>query len=553
MRRFLLLLAILCLPALPVIAQEGDGIEPPGTWFPVETLNAGLAPVPDYVLRDTPQGAVESFLDLVDDGDLDAAAHLLDLTSVPPEDQALRGPVLAMQLHSVLERRAILSWSMLLERPDGVDSRAPDSAAMAGQPRRSLILGVLSINGREAAIRLNRVRPNGGDPVWVFSNRTVQRVPELYQRYGPTRMERALPEWTKMETLVGLRAFELFGLPLTLLLAWITARLTYDVFQRLSRRAKGYWSTIALKALRWPLIIVFTTTVVLLVALKIFNVSGGLAAVLTPLTLIGYVVAFLMFSLSLLDTALDRVVTLDSDKLADPENSTIRNYATLMTAGRRFVMVIGVIVGLGIVLASANVFRSLGFSLLASAGALTLILGFAARHVLGNILASLQIALNRSARIGDRVIYDGRYCTVERIHFTYIQLKTWTDNRMIVPVSKFVGDEFENWSMVTGSMVCRVPITFEQDVDIDAVQEIFDRLCGENEDVVESVDNAAVAYSQDAFGITMEFRFRVDDPNKTYQAQYDMLEAVVKEVQAKEREDGIKMLARVGMDDLTRA
>ena len=59
---------------------------------------------------------------------------------------------------------------------------------------------------------------------------------------------------------------------------------------------------------------------------------------------------------------------------------------------------------LGFVLTSINSFQSLGLSLLASAGAVTVVLGFAAREVLGNILASVQIALNRSARIGDQLI-----------------------------------------------------------------------------------------------------------------------------------------------------
>ncbi len=36
---------------------------------------------------------------------------------------------------------------------------------------------------------------------------------------------------------------------------------------------------------------------------------------------------------------------------------------------------------------------------------MTIVLGFAARNVLGNIMASLQIALNQSARVGDRVVY----------------------------------------------------------------------------------------------------------------------------------------------------
>ena len=116
-------------------------------------------------------------------------------------------------------------------------------------------------------------------------------------------------------------------------------------------------------------------------------------------------------------------------------------------------LVFAVIIGLGVLLHELHLFRTVGLSLLASAGVIGLVLGFAAREVLGNILASLQIALNRSARIGDQVIFDDRWCTVERIHFTYVQLRIWTGNRYVVPVAHFVSEPFENLTMVEPEMM----------------------------------------------------------------------------------------------------
>ena len=490
----------------------------------------------------TPQGALESFLDALDRGDAAAAAHVLNLADIPPAEQSGRGPELARELGSVLRRRAVISWAKLLERPDALDARQSSSVAMAGEPRRSLLIGVIDEGAREAAIRLNRVRPAEGDPVWVFSNRTVDQIPALYDRYGPTRMERALPPWMKRETLLGLKLWELVGLPLAFLAAWIAGALTRRLFHALSARATGLRARIFLHAVRWPSIIVVCTTVILYAALVIFSVSATIASVLTPMILIGYVVAILLFAVSVLDTLLDRIVTFDADKLADPDHSTARTYATLLTAGRRALLVAGFVLGIGIVLASANLFRTLGFSLLASAGALTLVIGFAARHVLGNILASLQIAINRSARIGDQVVFDGEYATVERIHFTFVQLKTMKDNRLIVPVSSFVNDQFENWSMVDGGMTCHVPVTFAQTADLAAMQTRFRGLV-EDEPLIPDKDSAhAWVMSQDALGITVRFQFRVEDPTETWSTERRMQERILKSAQDLQAESGRTVL-----------
>jgi small-conductance mechanosensitive channel len=145
--------------------------------------------------------------------------------------------------------------------------------------------------------------------------------------------------------------------------------------------------------------------------------------------------------------------------------------------------------------------RTQGFSLLASAGVLTLIFGFAARrHVLGNIVASLQIALNKSARIGDRVYFEDQWCTVERIYFTYVQLMRWDSVRLIVPVSEFLGDTFINLTKEETSMIRTVVLTLSNDFDISRLRRDFFDLLRDRDDIVEKDAAAVRVVSQDAIG-----------------------------------------------------
>lgn len=85
----------------------------------------------------------------------------------------------------------------------------------------------------------------------------------------------------------------------------------------------------------------------------------------------------------------------------NPAHEDRWKYARKLETQTRFLVrsliVLIVIVGLGVALMTFGTVRQLGASLLASAGIGGIILGFAARPVLGNLLAGMQIALSGRA------------------------------------------------------------------------------------------------------------------------------------------------------------
>jgi small-conductance mechanosensitive channel len=90
--------------------------------------------------------------------------------------------------------------------------------------------------------------------------------------------------------------------------------------------------------------------------------------------------------------------------------------------------------------------RAAGASLLASAGILGIVAGVAAQSTLGNLFAGLQIAFGDMVRIGDTVVVDGEWGTVEEITLTFLTVRTWDERRITMPVSYFTSKPFENWS-----------------------------------------------------------------------------------------------------------
>ena len=100
--------------------------------------------------------------------------------------------------------------------------------------------------------------------------------------------------------------------------------------------------------------------------------------------------------------------------------------------------------------------KTLGASMLASAGIVGIIAGVAAQSMLGNLFAGLQIVFGDSVRIGDTVVVNGEWGTVEEISLAFITIRIWDDRRLTMPVSYFNSQPYENWSRggpeVTGTV-----------------------------------------------------------------------------------------------------
>jgi small-conductance mechanosensitive channel len=90
--------------------------------------------------------------------------------------------------------------------------------------------------------------------------------------------------------------------------------------------------------------------------------------------------------------------------------------------------------------------RNVGVTLMASAGLAGLAVGAAAQPALNNLIAGVQMAFTEPIRIDDVVIIAGEWGRIEDIRLTYVVVRVWDDRRLIVPVSKFLDEPFQNWT-----------------------------------------------------------------------------------------------------------
>ena len=514
----LLCAVLFCLPVM-LAAQE--------TVYEVDELNAGLAQPVSALDQATPQTAIASFLDAVEADDFARAAHVLNLNDLAVAAQAERGPQLAEQLGAIIDRKVVLNWQALLERPDSLDSNLPGDDPMAGQARRSLMIAVLESDTRPVAIRLNRVKPADRDAVWVFSRQTVGNIEPLYGLYGPSQIEQSLPTWLRAKGPMGLYWWEIIGIPLMLCAAAIAALITWRVMTWVGRRTRDSVLGKLVHDLRIPVTLFALGTTMSLATGYVFVVSGLVSNILEPVLVLIFVSAAMIVAVNIIDAVLERVMVKDVEDLASPEAEDRRAYATTIFAVRRLTVAIAVLLCFGITLTTANVFKTLGFSLLAGAGGLTLMLGFAAREVLANILASLQISANRSARVGDHLVFEGELCTVERIHFSFVQLKIWNSTRLIVPVSEFVSKSFINRTLIDSDMIRTVVLTVSPQTDVGALRAFYENWMDNDDRVGDPSTYECLVTGQDEFGLKVRMCAQVPDPRDGWAVECALREAAV--------------------------
>ncbi|MGV9253775.1 mechanosensitive ion channel family protein [Streptomyces sp. NPDC003697] len=156
---------------------------------------------------------------------------------------------------------------------------------------------------------------------------------------------------------------------------------------------------------------------------------------------------------------------------AHRDPARVRRVRTQVELIMRVVSAIVIVVAAASMLLTFPAMRAAGASLLASAGILGIVAGVAAQSTLGNLFAGLQIAFGDMVRIGDTVVVDGEWGTVEEITLTFLTVRTWDERRITMPVSYFTSKPFENWSRGTPQMTGIVYWHLDHSAPMEAMRE----------------------------------------------------------------------------------
>jgi small-conductance mechanosensitive channel len=157
-------------------------------------------------------------------------------------------------------------------------------------------------------------------------------------------------------------------------------------------------------------------------------------------------------------------------------NLKARRIRTQFAVFRRVSSFIVAVIAFGIALTTFDWARTIGTSLLASAGIAGLAGSLAARATIENLVAGLQIALTEPIRIEDVVIAENEWGWIEEINTTYVVVRTWDLRRLILPISYFIKTPFQNWTLHSADVLAYVYLNFDYGMPIEPLREEFRRV-----------------------------------------------------------------------------
>lgn len=190
---------------------------------------APAEPLTDSLGRNTPRGTVLGFLIAARTGQNDIAVQYLNTR--------LRGDAaigLARQLFTVLDRRLPPRLTQLSDRPEG-------SAADPLRTNQDKV-GEIETDSGTLNIYVERVNRGKAGTIWLFSEKTLDSIPGVYEEIDRASLNEVLPEFVMNRRFLGVLVVNwlavLVGMPLFYFFTVLLNRLLSGLFGSLRRRWK---------------------------------------------------------------------------------------------------------------------------------------------------------------------------------------------------------------------------------------------------------------------------------------------------------------------------
>ncbi len=414
----------------------------------------------------TPRRALRHFIASCRAGHYDEAALDLDL-EVVPSDLRARGPVLARRLKLVLDQTLWIDWEKIPDDPLG------SKTSPGLEPIGSIALA-------DDAVPVVLVRkPSAGGHRWLVAASTVGRIPELHAAHGPPAwLDDRIPEALFVFRFLELEGWQWLGFLAALIVSVAGGRLAawgiLRAVDRLARHTAARWDERLVGAVKPPL-----RHIISLLALRALAEPLRLAVPVRE-ALAATISVLLGLLLGWLGTRLVCFVAETAEEMLTKgvtDESRVRGVKTQVLVLRRVASVLVMLVASALVLTRFEVVRTVGMSVLASAGVAGIVLGLAAQRTIATLLAGIQISITQPIRIGDTVIVEGEWGWIEEIHLTYVVVKVWDLRRLVVPINRFLEHPFQNWTKVAPDIMGTVELFADYAAPVDAVRAELARVC----------------------------------------------------------------------------
>jgi small-conductance mechanosensitive channel len=153
------------------------------------------------------------------------------------------------------------------------------------------------------------------------------------------------------------------------------------------------------------------------------------------------------------------------------KEKALEGYSQRFTIIRRMILIIYVLIWVMTLLTPLLGQISATFISLFAA-AVAAVVGIAARPFLENLIAGVVITFSRQFRVGDTVLLEKDYGTVEDITITHTIIKLWDWKRLIIPNNQMLNREMVSYTTKDSYLWAYVEFWVSYDADILKVEEV---------------------------------------------------------------------------------
>jgi len=326
---------------------------------------------------------------------------------------------------------------------------------------------------------------------------------------------------------------------------WLVVKGVMLLVRRLGRHRWKEWIDAGMDAVDGPLLLGLPAAIVLALA-----PATGFEQIAVEFIRHGATVAVIISVgwLTVAVTLVARRVIEHRYQMEVEDNRKARAINTKFRVLTRVLVLLVMVVTTGAVLTTFPGIRAIGAGLLASAGVAGLVIGLAARPFVETALASIQIALTTPINLDDVLIVEGEWGRVEEICATYVVVRIWDDRRLVVPLTYFLNQPFQNWTRHTADITGVVTVTVDYRTPVDAVREALRPVVENHPKWDRRFWNVQIT-DADARGMTLRVLCTAADASKAWDLRCDIREALIAWLNTNHPDCLPRVRAEVAKDD----
>lgn len=221
----------------------------------------------------------------------------------------------------------------------------------------------------------------------------------------------------------------------------------------------------------------FIPLLLISVGLNYVNIQPGSLSFITTTVNIFIILSFCSVLIRLINVAQDMLFIRYDINLSN--NLRARKIRTQIMYVKKVAIVILVTLCLSLILLSFPGVRKFGTTILAGAGVAGIIIGFALQKSLVNLFAGIQIAFTQPIKIDDAVVVENEWGWIEEINLTYVVVRIWDLRRLVLPITYFTENAFQNWTRNNAQILGSVFLYLDYSMPLEPLRRHFEKVLSE--------------------------------------------------------------------------